>query len=148
MNNKSLWATALCISAVATHVQAAPLDSSCMVLDVIGGNKTNESSPLVSKLAPHWSAKNRDGLTEQLDKLLANLKFAGGSVYRTAILGDDLEEHLIILRLHQGEVAGMLLRYEWSPAGMKLITMEFERKYADYIDTQMLQKPKKLDCSS
>ncbi|MBB5519536.1 hypothetical protein [Amphiplicatus metriothermophilus] len=125
---------------------STPLAKSCAVLDVIGTDRTDGLAPLFADLGAHWPKENREGLINRLTELLGALDFAGGNVYLLNKFGDDLEEHLVLLRLAGGEVAGMRLRYEWTPAGMKLVTVNFERKYQDYVPDVAGGSFQKLPC--
>lgn len=138
------WAVWLGMSACA--VAATPDEQSCRLLAVIGGNKVDEIEAAVTELAGKWTDTNRAGAVTSLKGLMAPAPFAGGSVYRIARLGDDLEEHLIILRLKEGEIAGMRMLYEWSPDGLVLTTMDFKRRYPDIIGTQILATPERIAC--
>ncbi|GAB4519493.1 MAG: hypothetical protein Kow00133_05270 [Amphiplicatus sp.] len=125
---------------------ATPLAKSCAMLNVIGADRTDGLAPLFAELGAHWPKKNREDLVDRLTELLGALDFAGGNVYLLNKFSDDLEEHLLLLRLAGGEVAGMRLRYEWTPEGMKLIKVNFERKYEDYVLNAAGGSFQKLSC--
>lgn len=102
---------------------------------------------MMTEFADRWTDANRIGAIESLTSMVTPEPFAGGAVYRIAKFGEDLEEHLIVLRLATGEVAGMRLLYEWTPDGLKLTTMDFKRRFPDMIATQILMPPEPIDCS-
>ncbi|QJF52002.1 hypothetical protein [Roseobacter ponti] len=63
-------------------------------------------------------------------------------------MGEDPEEHLLLLRLKEGEVSGARLRYEWTSEGsMSLVSMQFQRDFTRYAAGPMLQVPEKITCS-
>lgn len=126
--------------------QAVPAEDSCRILSVIGQNNAAGVEDLMIDLADRWTEVNRTGAIESLKSMLEPAPFAGGSVYRIARIGEDLEEHLIILRLSAGEVAGMRLLYEWTPEGLKLTSLDFKRRFADMIATQVMMPPEPIAC--
>ena len=107
----------------------AALEQSCQMLAVLGGNQVEEVAPTLGRLAGRWPEQNITGATEQLTQMLGQIAFAGGNVYELGRLGDDLVEHLIVLRLAEGETAGMQLSYEWTPEGLALTRMDFKLNY-------------------
>lgn len=137
---------AFAVLAMASADAAGLSEKSCAVLDVIGADRADGLAPLFADLGAHWPKENREGLVSRLTELLGALDFAGGNVYLLNKLGDDLEEHLVLLRLSDGEVAGMRLRYEWTPEGMKLVKVNFERKYEDYLPNAAGGSFQKLSC--
>jgi phage-related minor tail protein len=137
---------ALPIALLAQGAGATPTDLSCRFLDVLGGNKAGEVEALMADLAQAWPEGNRTEATQRLQALLGDVAFAGGSVYRMAQLGQDLEEHLVLLRLSEGELVGARLLYEWAPEGMRLTSLDFNDDYADMTATQVLQPPEPLGC--
>lgn len=131
---------------MATAAAADPVASTCRFLDVVSGNKVDEVDALMADLGSRWVDSSRAGAIESLTTLLTQSKFAGGNVYRIAQLGEDLEEHLVVLRLERGEVAGARLLYEWTPDGLALTTMEFKRKFSEMIASQFAQQPEPVAC--
>lgn len=125
---------------------AGPIERSCQLLAAIGSNNAAAIESSLKDATRHWPDANRSDLINRLKELVGALKFVGGTVYRTAKLGDDIEEHLLVLRLAKGEVAGMRIRYEWGPTGMLLITINFDRKYHNYVKEPFLQTPVKIGC--
>lgn len=142
-----LIACALSFCLAGSAAFAAPADASCRVLAVIGGNDATAIAPMMTEFADRWTDANRTGAIESLTSMVTPEPFAGGAVYRIAKFGEDLEEHLIVLRLATGEVAGMRLLYEWTPDGLQLTTMDFKRRFPDMIATQILMPPEPIDCS-
>jgi hypothetical protein len=138
------FAFMLCLTCQATF--AAPVEDSCRVLAVIGQNDTAKVEEVMIELADRWTEANRTGAIETLKAMLDPAPFSGGSVYRIAKIGDDLEEHLVVLRLSEGEIAGMRLLYEWTPDGLKLTSLDFKRRYADIISAQIMMPPEPIDC--
>ncbi len=125
---------------------AGPVGQSCQLLAAIGGNDAAAIESSLKKSITRWPEANRTSLIKRLKELVGTLKFAGGTLYRVAKLGDDIEEHLVLLRLEKGEVAGMRIRYEWGPNEMLLVSINFERVYQNYIKRPFLQTPAKIEC--
>ncbi|MEM8795286.1 MAG: hypothetical protein AAGE61_06945 [Pseudomonadota bacterium] len=131
---------------MAGSLHAQPTNQSCAVLSALGSNQKLGVASAIDEAAPHWPTINREKLIETLQALLDSLQFNGGNVYRVAFFEGNLEEHLVLLRLKEGEVAGMRMRYEWAPDGMKLVTLKFERKYDAYARQPFSQTPELLTC--
>jgi hypothetical protein len=125
---------------------AAPQEQTCQFLKVMGSNSANEIGPMMDALAARWVPESRDGAKDSLEGLIEQYGFNGGTAYRIAVLGEDAEEHLVVLRLTNGEIAGARLLYEWTPDGLQLTTMDFKRKFSEIIATQFLQLPEPLAC--
>lgn len=138
------FAITLCLTCQTTY--AAPLEDSCRVLAVIGQNNAAGVEDMMIELADRWTDENRKAATLSLKAMLAPAPFVGGSVYRIAKIGDDLEEHLLVLRLSAGEIAGMRLLYEWTPDGLKLTSLDFKRRYGDIIAAQIMMSPEPIGC--
>lgn len=144
---KALVVAAVCMTTlIGGTAVAGPTERSCQLLAAIGGNSPAAIEVALRDSVRHWPEANRSKLIERLQKLVGELKFAGGNVYRIAKFGDDIEEHLLVLRLAKGEVAGMRIRYEWGPKEMTMVTVKFERVYENYVKDQFLPSALKIDC--
>ena len=126
---------------------ADPGQVSCRILAVVGGNQSNEVSGLVDDIAQRWTPKNRDAAKASLTQLVGTLEFVGGAVFRVSQFGEEAEEHLVFLRLAAGEVAGFRVLYQWTPEGMALVTLNFQRTVADLLAQPIAQRPEPLACS-
>ena len=131
---------------VSGGAEATPVDDSCHFLEVIGNNASANVPRMISEIATTWPETNRIAATETLNNVLNEITFAGGSVWRIAQLGSDIEEHLVVLRHAEGEVSGVRLLYQWSPDGLELTTLDFKRRYSEIVATQMLQTPQSIEC--
>lgn len=127
---------------------ANPDRISCEVMAVLSTNDTAALAPLLDEIASRWITDARVGAVEQLSGLIASEPFVGGSVHRLVKLGEDLEEHVILLRLREGEVAGMRMRYEWSPDGLTLAGIDFKRQIAELTTLPFRSVPETVDCPS
>lgn len=128
-------------------LKASPNKASCLFLKVLGNNDTASVRSMMEEIAYTWPEANRTEATKTLIKVLSELDFAGGFIWQIAKLGEDIEEHLVILRLAKGEVGGARLLYQWSPDGLALTGIEFERRYAELVSTQVLQTPQAVHCT-
>lgn len=146
MLNKYLAAAAACLLASLHGAWADPAQDSCHFLAVVGGNQPEGVGPLLGNIAAKWIPESRSRAVATLTDLMSKQRFAGGSVYRIARLGEDLEEHLVLLRLDGGELAGARLLYEWTPDGIRLTTLDFQRKYAEIIARPFLMAPEPIAC--
>jgi hypothetical protein len=126
---------------------ANPETTSCKMLEVLSQNKIEEIEPTLNDFAARWLPQSRNGAISQLTELLKTEPFVGGSVHRITKLGNDLEEHIVLLRLRMGEVAAMRLRYEWSPDGLTLAGMDFKRQVADLTTLSFVSVPEEVICS-
>lgn len=135
------------VLAGAAPVVAAPQEDSCTLLDIIGGNKTTEVEVALTEMADRWLTQSRVAVVEQLQQILAPAPFIGGSVYRVAKLGDDLEEHIMLLRLRRGEIVGVRLRYEWTPDGLKLTGFDLKEKIDELSVIDFGGAPVEIACS-
>lgn len=130
----------------AASASADPLSISCRLLDVMSQNKADEVEGAVSEFAARWLEEAREGAINQLTSLLTPQPFVGGSLHRIAKLGDDFEEHVMLLRLRPGEVAAMRLRYEWTPDGLTLTGIDFKRKIGDLSTVSFVGVPEEITC--
>ena len=130
----------------ASSVSASPIESSCLFLKVLGGNDASSVTAMVDEIASAWPEGNRSEASAALTNVLKELEFAGGSIWQIAKLGEDLEEHLVILRLSKGEVSSARLLYQWSPDGLALAGLDFQRQYPQIISKQFLQTPQPVEC--
>ncbi|WP_172299986.1 hypothetical protein [Pseudoruegeria sp. HB172150] len=146
MKARQIAFIALTAAVYSASAAAEPLEQSCRILDVVGNNRAGMVNELVEEISTRWPQSNRDGAQQNFAKLLEEQVFSGGTVYQIAKLGDDVEEHLILLRLKLGEIAGIRLLYEWSPDGMAVTNLEFKRKFVEYAERPFLQEPVALDC--
>lgn len=131
----------------AAPVIAAPQEDSCALLDIIGSNKTTEVETALTEMADYWLPQSRVAVIEQLQQFLTPAPFIGGSVYRVAKLGDDLEEHVMLLRLRRGEVVGVRLRYEWTSDGLKLTGLDLKDKIDELSILNFGGAPVEITCS-
>lgn len=109
--------------------RADPQADSCRFLDVVATNRSEAVPDLIEAIGAAWTATNRAALTEKFTAITKGIPMQGGSVWRVARFGEDLEEHLLLLRLTSGELAGMRLRYEAAVTGApRLVAIAFERE--------------------
>ncbi|WP_425091756.1 hypothetical protein [Tropicimonas sp. S265A] len=148
MRLPALLSVVLASSCFALPAVADTTDKTCRFLEVIGSNDGASVSAMLDDIAPNFSAERRSSASQSLEALVSSPIFNGGSAWRIAALGNDLEEHLVILRLTEGEVAGGRLRYEWSPDGLALVSLEFQRQYAEYTSAGFLMTPEPITCGS
>jgi hypothetical protein len=127
---------------------ADPEATSCKLMEVLSTNEIAEVEPTLNDFTARWLPQSRDGAITQLTELLKTEPFVGGSVHRIVRLGTDLEEHIVLLRLGAGEVAAMRLRYEWSPDGLTLAGMDFNRQVADLTTLSFVGPPEEILCDS
>jgi len=130
----------------ATTAEADPQDQSCALLTVLGDNAVLGTEVAIDDLAARWAPQTRAAAQESLGALVAQNLFAGGTAYRLARFGDDLEEHLLLLRLRGGEVAAIRLIYEWAPDGPTLTVLDFKRRYTELPPAPYSATPQPLDC--
>ena len=142
--SKTLIAVATVFAA--QSVAANPVEHSCHFLEVMGNNRVGDVQSMMGSIAPEFSQDRVSQAVSQFETLLRGSIFDGGSAWLVGKLGDDLEEHLIILRLSEGEVAGARLRYEWSADAPKLASIEFKRQFAEYAAQPFLQALERIDC--
>lgn len=138
----------LAFSTHAANAKMSPTQMSCLLGDVLGQNRADDVRQTLTPMTPSWPDENRDAAIEQLEGLLQAPSFAGANVYLVGKLGEDLEAHLLVMRLARGEVAGALLRYEWAPDGFILTGMDFKSDINKLIEINFLQQPELLSCPS
>lgn len=142
---KSVFVMVAGLLPVAAH--ADPADITCRFLAVMGSNQAEQVEPMLKDIAPRFEGERLESATNTLRSIAAGAPFAGGSAWTVLSLGEDLEEHLVLFRLKEGELAGSLLRYEWSPEGLALTNIEFHRQFADYVPDFTPTAPTAIDCS-
>ena len=133
--------------ALSGPLSADPVQDSCMFLNVLGQNDASAVDAMIDGVATRWTPENRETATQQISVLASGNSFAGGNLYVVSKLGDDLEDHLIILRLKTGEVSGVLLRYEWSPDGLTLVNLDIKRRIGELLPTRILGIREAVQCS-
>ena len=143
---RALTLFATLTAALPTVAAANPQAISCRVLDAMANNLGSEIKPILEEIGSRWIPQSRDGAAEQLTKLLETDPFVGGSLFQIAKLGDDFEEHIMLLRLEVGEVAGMRLRYEWTPDGLTLTGIDFKRQIGELSTVSFIGTPKPINC--
>ncbi|MEM6577134.1 MAG: hypothetical protein AAF678_01460 [Pseudomonadota bacterium] len=126
--------------------QADPTTNTCRFLDVMGSNNVVELADTLAEIAPRFSEDRNEQAAQQLGTVLEASPFIGGSAWRVVKFGEDIEEHLVLIRLKEGEVAGARLRYEWTAQGLSMVNLEVQRKYAEFTALQFTQAPERLDC--
>ena len=131
---------------VATSAAAEPAADTCRILDVTGGNKVDEVAPLIVALATRWTPENRARAIETLQALLRDVRFDGGNAYVVARLGEDYEDHVLALRIVGGELAAARLTYEWTPDGMRLTVLNFQRRISALFPVGMPLAAEPIDC--
>lgn len=132
----AVTATCATIFALSGPAAADPVGDSCALLSVLGGNDTAGVDGLVDQISTLWPQENRDTAKQQFGALAGGNSFDGGNLYRLSKLGDDLEDHLVVLRLKTGELSGVWLRYEWTADGLGLVTLDIKRRITDLIPTK------------
>lgn len=135
------------VSLAAADVGAAPAEESCRLLAAIGAGDAAGIQQVVQQVAGHWTEESRESMRGELVRLVGNLSFAGGSVYRTGTIGEELEDYLLVLRLRDGEVAGLRLSFEWYPDGLKLRTLDFRRRVQEFWPGLVTGTLAPLDCA-
>lgn len=143
---RALTLLAALTTALPTISAANPQDISCRMLDAMSNNRAAELNPMLEEVGSRWVPQSREGASEQLTKLLEAEPFVGGSLFRIAKLGDDFEEHIMLLRLGVGEVAGMRLRYEWTPDGLTLTGIDFKRQIGELSTVSFIGAPEEITC--
>ena len=144
---KTARALALIGIAATTAAQAdTATDQSCRLLGVLGGNRTGDIAPALADIAARWPEPNRAAAVERMTGLLGQIAFAGGNVYEIGRLGEDLVEHLVVLRLADGETAGMRLSYEWTPEGLSLTTLDLKLDYMTELGLTIPVRAEPLAC--
>lgn len=143
---RTLTLIATLSAALPTVAAANPQDISCRMLDAMSNNRGSQIKPMLKEIGSRWVPQSREGAAEQLTKLLETAPFMGGSLYRIAKLGDDFEEHIMLLRLQVGEVAGMRLRYEWTPDGLTLTGIDFKRQIGELSTVSFIGPPETINC--
>lgn len=129
--------------------QSSPSEDSCDILDLIGQNRSpGEVREVMAPKTATWSRGNREALIERLEALLLETTFNGGAVYSAGKLGDNFEEHLVILRLNEGEIAGARLSYEWTPSGLSLTNLEVKSDLKELLAQAFLQEPEEIRCET
>lgn len=131
---------------VPSTAYANPVEFTCGLLSAIGGNNPDAVAPALEVMTSRWSEENRSTAVNRMETLAAGGVFAGGNVYRIAALGEDLEEHIVILRLKAGEVSGLRLRYEWTPDGSRLVSFEAKRQFNELMAAPAMQPPEPISC--
>ena len=137
---------AFCVFLLPGIAFAAPQEDTCRLLKVLGSNDGDAIPSLLSEIAPAFSAERGAEASNQLKAMLGAPIFRGGSAWLIGSMGDDLEEHLLLLRLRDGEVAGARVRYEWYADGMSIVSLEFHRNFAKYAERPFLQPPEPILC--
>lgn len=136
----------LALCAFPDVAQADPIDTSCRLSEIIGQNQATEVHDAMEIFARNWVAPSRVAVISRLEGLLKKPVFAGGSVYRVAKLGEDFEEHLLVLRLRKGEVSGARLLYEWTPDGLALTNLEIKGNLYEITRSGFMQSPEIIEC--
>ena len=133
--------------ATASHTSADPATDTCRLLAAIGGNDPNAVELALKDIGARWPEENVNRAIAQMKTVASGDVFVGGNAYLISKLGDDMEEHLVVLRLKAGEISAMRLRYEWTPDGLKLVNLETKRSITDILrNSYVLQSPQ-VDCS-
>lgn len=126
--------------------QPSPSEDSCEILDLIGQNRSGEVREVILPKTDTWSPASREALIVRLEELLLETRFNGGAVYSAGKLGNNFEEHLLILRLAAGEIAGARLSYEWTPSGLSLTNLVFKSDLTELMAQPFLQDPEEIRC--
>lgn len=126
--------------------QTSPTEVSCEILDLIGQNRSGKVQEVLVAKTASWNPASRDGLVERLEALLLETSFSGGTLYGAGKLGNDFEEHLLLLRLAKGEIAGARLSYEWTPVGLTLTNLEFKSDLHELMAQPFLSAPVAIRC--
>lgn len=143
---RSITLFAALFAVLPTFAAANPQEVSCRLFDAMSNNKMVEINPILDDVGSRWLPQSREGAKEQLSTLLESQPFVGGSLHRIAKLGDDFEEHIMLLRLKIGEVAGMRLRYEWTPDGLTLTGIDFKRQIGELSTVSFIGPPETINC--
>lgn len=128
--------------------QMSATEMSCRLSSLVAENRSADVGATIRPITPSWTESSRDAAIRQLEEVLRTPTFAGGTVYRIARLGEDLEEHLLVFRLIKGEVAGARVLYEWAPDGPVLTGMDFKSDISLLMQQPFLQEPEIVDCAS
>lgn len=132
--------------ASARTASADAVQTSCRFLEVMSQNRIDEVDETLMTFADRWVDESRQNATTQLSSLLDSRPFIGGSMYRVARLGEDFEQHVLVLRLEAGETAGMRLTYEWTPDGLALTGIDFKRNLEELTIAPFSTTPEPLSC--
>ncbi|MBT8476228.1 MAG: hypothetical protein KJO78_12225 [Alphaproteobacteria bacterium] len=140
--------TFLCLSiaAITTTADADPAEDSCRLLSVTSENRAADIEPLLNELASRWAPNSRNNAIETLTSLVRDIQFDGGNAYVVAKLGEDYEDHILAIRMKNGELAAARLTYEWTPDGMQLSVMNFKRRMSEMLPVGMPITGERIDC--
>lgn len=143
---RGLGAAALVVTLGASPGQADPVADTCAIAQALGGNARLEINAAIDSIAERWSPENRAAAKSRFGEFAAEGLFAGASAYRMIRFGDDLEEHLVLLRLRGGEVAAVRLIYEWTSEGPRMTVLDFKRRYSELSPAPYPAMPEAISC--
>lgn len=146
MIDRCIKATVFATMLVGGTAQADPETDTCRFLTALAANDAAAIPGLVKEIAPALTQQGGVTAAQQIQTMLQVPIFDGGSAWVIGDMGSELQEHLILLRLREGEVAGARLRYEAFDDGMSLVSLEFHRKFNRYTEKPFLQSPEAIDC--
>jgi len=123
------WALVALVAA--TPASAAPVDQTCKIAGIFATNDLSRVEPLIAEIGTRWPAPVRTQADEQLKTLLGADAFVGANVYPVTKLGDDYEEHMIVLRQRAGELSAIRVSYEWTSTGPQVVRFEYKQQVAE-----------------
>lgn len=125
-----------------------PRDQSCGLINaLVNGGAAGVLEYTKSTLAAHWGEEDQNKLVEPMLQQFAIHEFVGGSAFLIADLGDDMQEHLLTLKLDGfGTFYGRIIYEKLGKDSFGMRSIMFEDDFPQVSVRPYLQKPVPLPC--
>ncbi|MGI9371103.1 MAG: hypothetical protein ACR2OJ_01285 [Hyphomicrobiales bacterium] len=125
---------------------ATPQQQSCGLLKSLSSGNLKTQLNAFHKLIGHWNQNSIQNFQKNARTSLQNTKVIGADLYLIGNFGQNLQDHLIIVRNAPGGVGYIRVHYEWAPKEPRAEYVAFEDHFSVIIQKAFPQAPKKLSC--
>ncbi len=142
----SIAACAIFLISSTSGFAATAQQQSCGLLNSLSSGDLRAQLNGFLKLTSHWTQSSKNNLQNNARSALQNAKIIGGELYLIGDFGQNMQDHMLIIRNAPGGVAYVRLVYEWAPNEPRLEHITFEDHIAVILRQAIPQAPKKLNC--
>ncbi len=125
---------------------AEPLEETCKLVSALTKDGGDGGTKAIVNMASHWPEADQIKLAAIMNPALQKFDYVGGDVYLVADLDDNMQEHLVTMRIKGVSMVYIRLIYQHSNSELRFAHIEFQEKFKKVASYAFAQKPEKLSC--
>ncbi len=126
---------------------AEPLAETCNLIHALSTGGADAGTKALVDMASHWPDDDQIKLAALIAPVLRKFEYQGGVPYLVADLDDNMQEHLVTMRIAGPGMVYLRSIYQHAQAGLGFAHIELQDKYKKIASFAFAQKPEKLSCN-